>query len=109
MKWTIDYYSEKLQKQVLSLPKGLLAHYLRMTNVMLEEGPDLGMPHSRAMKDGLFEIRLKAREGIARVFYCTLVGKKIVMLHCFIKKQQETPPKELKTARDRLKEVKENA
>ena len=34
-------------------------------------GPDLGMPHTRAMGDGLFELRLKAAEGIARVFFCT--------------------------------------
>ena len=30
-------------------------------------GPDLGMPHTRAMGQGLFELRLKAAEGIARV------------------------------------------
>ena len=30
-------------------------------------GSDLGMPHSRAMKDGLFELRLMGAEGIARV------------------------------------------
>ena len=34
-------------------------------------GPDIGMPHTKAMGDGLFELRLKAGEGIARVFYCT--------------------------------------
>ena len=40
-------------------------------------GPDLGMPHTRAMGGGLFELRLKAKEGIARVFYCTLVGSSV--------------------------------
>ena len=45
---------------------------------MLEFGPDLGMPHTRAMSMGLFELRLKSREGLGRVFYCTLVGRKIV-------------------------------
>jgi phage-related protein len=70
-------------------------------------GPDLGMPHTRAMGDGLFELRLKAVEGIARVFYCTMIGKRIVMLHQFIKKTDKTPPKELAIARRRLKEVKD--
>jgi phage-related protein len=64
------------------------------------------MPHTRAMGEGLFELRLKAAEGIARVFYCTMVGKKIVILHQFIKKTDKTPSKELEIARRRLKEVK---
>ena len=68
-------------------------------------GPDLGMPHTRAMGDGLFELRLKAGEGIARIFYCTRVGRRIVMLHQFIKKTDKTPAKELLLARTRMKEL----
>ena len=70
-------------------------------------GPDLGMPHTRAMGEGLFELRLKAAEGIARVFYCTLVGRKIVILHQFTKKSEKTPRKELEIAKRRMKEVKD--
>ena len=69
-------------------------------------GPDLGMPHTCAMGSGLFELRLKAAEGIARVFYCTLVGKRIVMLHHFIKKSEKTPRNELEKALRRMNEVK---
>lgn len=65
------------------------------------------MPHTRAMGHGLFELRLKAAEGIARVFYCTLVGRRIVMLHQFTKKSEKTPRKELEVARQRMKEVKD--
>ena len=60
------------------------------------------------MSDGLSELRVKGKEGIARVFYCTLVGQRIVMLHGFAKKSQQTPPKELKLARQRLAEVKKS-
>lgn len=58
------------------------------------------------MGNGLFELRCKGAEGIGRAFYCTMVGREIVILHSFIKKTQETPERELKTARKRLKEVK---
>ena len=75
---------------------------------MLEFGANLNMPHTRAMSVGLFELRVKGKEGIARVFYCTLVGQRIVMLHGFAKKSQQTPPKELKLARQRLAEVKKS-
>ena len=59
-------------------------------------GPDLGMPHTRAMGQGLFELRLKTAEGIARVFYCTVIDRQIVMLHQFVKKTEKTPARELK-------------
>lgn len=71
-------------------------------------GPDLGSPHTKAMGDGLFELRLKAAEGIARVFYCTMVNHRIVMLHQFIKKTDKTPARELDVARTRKMEI-ENA
>jgi len=69
-------------------------------------GPDLGMPHTRAMGKGLFELRLKAAEGIARVLYCTIVDRQIVMLHQFVKKTEKTPARELEIARRRMKELK---
>lgn len=71
-----------------------------------EHGADLRLPHSRAMGDGLFELRCKGAEGIGRALYCTVIGREIVILHSFIKKTQKTPDRELKTARKRLKEVK---
>ena len=71
-------------------------------------GANLGMPHTKAMKDGLFEMRMKSKEGIGRVFYCTLVNKRIVMLHSFLKKTQKIPSKEIKIAISRMNEVKAN-
>ncbi len=106
MGWSIEYYSERVEKAILSLPSGLLARYLHLADLMLEFGPNIGMPHTRAMGDGLFELRLKSKEGIARVFYCTVVKERIVMLHGFNKQSQKTPVKELEIAKQRLKEVK---
>ena len=83
-----------------------LADYLRLTEAMALYGADLRMPHSRALGAGLFELRPKGPEGIGRVFYCTQVGRVIVILHSFIKKTQETPDADMRMARKRLKEVK---
>jgi phage-related protein len=107
MPWDIVYHDEKLQDEVLAMPAGLLGRYLQLTDRMLVFGPDLGMPHTRAMGAGLFELRLKSHEGIGRVFYCTLVKRRIVMLHQFVKKTEKTPPKELAVARRRMKEWKD--
>ncbi|MDO8282145.1 MAG: type II toxin-antitoxin system RelE/ParE family toxin [Thermodesulfovibrionia bacterium] len=106
MNWTLTYYSESVQQEILAMPAGFLARYLRYSDRMEIFGPDLGMPHTRALGEGLFELRLKAAEGISRVFYCTMVGKKIMVLHQFIKKTDKTPAREIATARRRMKEVK---
>lgn len=105
MTWNVVYHTRVVEAFVLALPETLLARYLRLADMIVEFGADLGMPHTRAMGDGLFELRIKGKEGIARVFYCTMVGQRIVLLHGFIKKSQKTPPRELKLARSRLAEV----
>ncbi len=107
MTCTFTFYSAAVEAEILALPAGFVARFVRYAERMEVYGPDLGMPHTRAMGDGLFELRLKAAEGIARVFYCTLVGRKIVILHQFVKKTEKTPQKELQLARRRLKEIKD--
>jgi phage-related protein len=103
--WRIVYFNDRVQNDVLSMPSGILADYLRLTEAMALYGADLRMPHSRALGAGLFELRPKGPEGIGRVFYCTQVGRVIVILHSFIKKTQETPDADMRMARKRLKEV----
>ncbi len=106
MRWTVTFLSRRIEDEILALPAGFVARFVRYAERMETFGPDLGMPHTRAMGDGLFELLLKAAEGIARVFYCTLIGHRIVFLHQFIKKTDKTPRKELEIARQRMKELK---
>ena len=103
--WRVQFFSPRLEQEVLALPPGLLARFLRYCERIEAHGPDLGMPHTRAMGKGLFELRLKAAEGIARVFYCTQPGNRIVVLHRFVKKSQRTPLREIETARQRMRQL----
>lgn len=104
--FTIGYYSEAVLQDIDSMPLRLRARYAVLVERMKQSGSDLGEPHTQAMGAGLFELRLKSHEGIARVMYCTLVGQRVVMLHSFIKKTQKTPLADLALARKRLLEVK---
>jgi phage-related protein len=106
MEFSIEYYSDEVGEAIDALPDTLAAKYVMLSRRMIALGPHLGDPHTKAMGDGLFELRLKGAEGIARVFYCTLVGKRIVMLHAFVKKTQKTPASELAVANRRMKELK---
>ena len=108
MNWKVAFYSSRVETEIHALPGGFVARFVRYAERMELYGPDLGMPHTRPMGDGLFELRLKAAEGIARVFFCTVVGRQIVALHQFVKKSDKAPKRELKIARNRMKEIRDD-
>ena len=105
MTFEIEYFHERVLAEIESWPVDVLADYVRLVELLAEYGPNLRLPHSRAFGDGLFELRPRGRSGIGRAFYCFRVGRRVVVLHAFIKKSQQTPERELKLARKRLKEL----
>lgn len=105
MSFEIEYFHERVLAEIESWPVDVLADYARLVELLAEYGPNLRLPHSRALGDGLFELRPRGRSGIGRALYCFLVGKRVVVLHAFVKKAQQTPDRELKLARKRMKEV----
>ena len=105
MPYSVDYFNLRLRTDIERWPVGILADYARLVELLMEFGPDLRMPHSKAMGDGLFELRPRGREGIGRALYCFVVGGRVVIVHAFIKKTQATPERELRIARKRMKEV----
>ena len=73
---------------------------------MLEEhGNRARMPQSRALGNGLHELRIPHAEGPFRVIYCYLPGRRIVLLHAFVKRTEQTPPGELRAARTRQRDI----
>ena len=105
MAYQIDYFHQRVLAEIEAWPVDVLADYARLIELLAQHGPSLRLPHSRAFGDGLFELRPRGQSGIGRAFYCFLSGKRIVIVHAFIKKTQETPDKELKLARKRVKEL----
>ena len=85
MSWSVVFYSDRVESEIAKMSPGFVARFVRYAERMEIYGPDIGMPHTKAMGDGLFELRLKAGAGIARVFYCTRFGRRIVMLHHFVR------------------------
>ena len=105
MNWKVTFYSTRVEAEINALPAGFVARFVRYAERMETYGPNLGMPHTRPMGDGLFELRLKAAEGIARVFFCTVIKRQIVVLHQFVKKSEKTPKRELQIAWNRMREI----
>lgn len=105
MSYSVEYFNRAVLDEIESWPVGILADYARLVELLIEFGPGLRMPHSRARGDGLYELRPRGREGIGRAMYCYVSGRRVTVLHAFIKKTQATPDRELAIARKRMKEV----
>jgi phage-related protein len=104
--YTIACYSDAVRHQILDLPDnpGCAVYRTDTQNDCLRTRSRRAQ--TNAFGEGLFELRLKGAERIARVFYCTLVGRRIVMLHSFVKKSARTPLRERQVAELRIKEIK---
>ncbi len=94
-----------MEESIFALAVGIRANLSNILDMIEEIGPNLGMPYTASMGDGLFQIRAIWEKGIGRVFYCVVVEKEVVLLHSFIKKSQKTPKKEFAIARKRKKEL----
>jgi len=105
MKWEIEFFDSSVEDDILALPPKLQARMLKMLELIEKHGANLGSPHTESMGDGIFEIRAKAKEGIARGLYCYLKGKRIVVLNVFVKKTNKTPKAEMLLAHKRKAEV----
>ena len=68
-------------------------------------GWPLGMPLVRNLGNGIWEVRIRLENRIARVLF-TFIDSNMLLLHAFIKKQQATPASDLDLAKDRLKLLK---
>ena len=61
--------------------------------------------YTQHLRDEIWEFRLKGKDGIARALYVTAHGQRIVVVRVFSKKTQRTPPREIKLALKRAKEL----
>lgn len=93
----VDEFIKKQQPQARSK----IAHNIRL---LRQYGNMLGLPHSKALGDGLYELRIRGKEEL-RVFYCFVQQKTIYLLHACKKQKQQTPKKDLALALFRMKEL----
>ena len=61
--------------------------------------------NSKHVGGKLWEMRVNAEGNIARGIYVTVTGRRLVVLHVFVKKDRRTPLRALETARQRMKRV----
>ncbi len=106
--FVLVYFNAKARSQIEDWPVALLAEYARLVELLIEFGPDLRRPYSRALGKGLFELRPCAKGISGRALYCYATGRCVIVLHSFIKKTRATPAHDLLLARRRMKEVRDD-
>jgi len=109
MSWTIILYESKggqkpIEDFVKSLQENTQAKLIRQMDLLEEFGPNLGMPNAKPIGEGLFELRVRGKQE-ARMLYAFVVGRKIYLLHGFIKKTQAISRRDMALAISRKKEV----
>ncbi|MCC8421810.1 type II toxin-antitoxin system RelE/ParE family toxin [Photorhabdus thracensis] len=102
-------FHDAFKEELKSLPDSLELRMVALIKRLRENPTSLREPHSKPIEGykGLFELRTKAKDGIARSFFCYATGKKIYLLRCFVKKTNATPLNELRIAIARKNELTE--
>jgi phage-related protein len=106
MPWRVETLNETVAQEIEALPLDMQARLVRLGERIARIGLErLGQPEVKHLKDKLWEMRLKGRDGIARALYVTVVGQRVVIVRVFIKKTRKTPKAEIDLALQRAKEV----
>lgn len=107
-KWTIEVLNETVEAELEALPADIRAKLVRIIELIETFGlENVHEPYVKHIEDKIWEMRMKGKDRIGRALYVTAKGRRVVILHAFIKKTQKTPNKAKRLAKQRLKELKE--
>ena len=108
MVWNLAFYQTPLGERpaatfVEQLPDPARAEVAALLAALKERGNLLRPPHSKALGDGLFELR--SVKHAVRVFYMFLPAQQIVLLDGIVKKRDDIPAAVLRRMRALQSEV----
>lgn len=104
--WTVETLNAAVDEEVEALAVDMRARLVRIAAIIEAVGFQ-GLPGDtiKHVDEKLWELRIRGKDGIARAFYVTAVGQRVVIVRVFVKKTQKTPKHELELARQRAKEL----
>jgi phage-related protein len=107
--WEIEFYRDKNGREPLTaflndLPFKTRARVVKLLDLLAAYGVLLKEPYTRQIKGKIRELRIKDNLGHIRVLYFTFTGRRIVLLHGFLKKTGKTPESEIALAEKRMKD-----
>ena len=102
--YNIKFYAkengqEPAREFILELSPKMQAKMLKIIDLLEMNGPQVRMPYSEHLQDGIFEIRAKQSSAITRILYFFTIGQTIILTNGFVKKTPKTPKKEIELAK----------
>ncbi len=106
MTWVVETLNETVDAELDAMPVDIRAAFGRLVQRIEAVGLErIREPHVKHLRGKLWEMRFSGRDGIGRAIYVTAVGRRVVVVHAFIKKTEKTPPAALLIAENRAKEI----
>ena len=106
MTWTVETLGAIVDAEIAALPKDMQAAFRRLSERIEAVGLErIGQPHVKPLRGKLWKMRFSGRDGIGRAIYVTAIGRRVIVVHAFVKKTQKTPRAALDLAEQRAKEI----
>lgn len=106
MKWTVEFLDERVAADLSAMPADIRAVFRRIVELIGGCGLEqVREPYVKHLEGPIWEMRMKGKDGIARAAYITAKGRRVIVVHVFLKKTQKTPRRDIETALRRAKEV----
>lgn len=104
--WTIMFYAnsrgnQPVQDFIREQDKPTISKIARSIDLVSKYGPNLGLPHSRYISYGIYELRVRGKNEV-RIFYIVISKNfEVIFIHAFNKRTQKMPRKEYEIAKER--------
>jgi phage-related protein len=106
MRWVVELLDARVGEEIEALPADMKARFRRIVELIQTHGLErMREPHVKHLEGPIWEMRMKAREGISRALYVTARERRVVVVRAFVKRTQKTPRREIELALRRAKEV----
>ena len=104
--WSFVFLKPEVFEEFEQLPLEIRASFERIVRLVQSVGLErVHEPYLKHLDGPLWEMRLRGKDGIARVIYLTATGRRVVILRVFVKKTRKTPRGEIELALKRAREV----
>ena len=104
--WVVAFADKRAEKEIDNLPEDMKADFLRTVEMIERYGIEqIYAPYVKYLQSKLWEMRMRGKDGIARAVYIAAHGKKLFILHAFVKKIQKTPREAIELSIKRAKEL----
>lgn len=90
------------------LPERAFHKCIAKLEMLREAGSRLGPPIVKSLRDGILELRVSESGNQYRILFFFQPGKRAVLAHAFLKKQNKVPNKEIEKALKRKRSFEAN-